>query len=216
MAAYRYDLHIHTNYSDGVASVREVVEKAAALRLETIAITDHFWPSLGSQRAKRGLIKNRRIEIDQLRSEYPGLRILDGAEVDIMPYGKLADVSGGYGQFDILIGSFHYTCDSSLWSSTLTKALREFVFDTLGHWDGYLTNYRKEDGRRAAQALAEANVAIELSARYPVSHTEFLELARDAGCKFVLGSDAHTLNEIGRLDDQIKMAEALNLPLVEY
>jgi len=216
MTSYRYDIHIHTEYSDGVASVREVVEKAVVLRLETIAITDHFWPSLGSQRAKRGLIKKRRFEIDQLRSEYPELTILDGAEVDIMPYGKLANVSGGYDQFDILIGSFHYSCDSSLWSSTLTKVLREFSFNTLGHWDGYLTNYRQEDGQRAAKALARANVAIELSARYPIRYTDFLELARDAGCRFVLGSDAHTVSEIGRVDDQIKTAEALDLPLIEY
>jgi DNA polymerase (family 10) len=216
MASHRYDVHIHTEYSDGAASVREVVEKAVALRLETIAITDHFWPSLGSQRAKKGLIKQRRIEIEQLKLEYPELTILDGAEVDIMPYGKLANISGGYDQFDILIGSFHYSCDSSLWSSTLTKALRDFSFDTLGHWDGYLTNFRQEDGRRAAEALARADVAIELSARYPIRYTEFLELARDAGCNFVLGSDAHTLGEIGQLADQIKTAEALDLPLIEY
>ena len=53
------------------------------LKLETIAITDHFWPSMGSQRGGIKNIESRRYEIDTGRSDFPKLAILDGAEVDI-------------------------------------------------------------------------------------------------------------------------------------
>jgi 3',5'-nucleoside bisphosphate phosphatase len=35
------DLHLHTNYSGGRASPQELVEHAASLGMQTIAITDH-------------------------------------------------------------------------------------------------------------------------------------------------------------------------------
>jgi histidinol phosphatase-like PHP family hydrolase len=114
MPAIQYDYHIHSSFSDGNTSIRNIVERAIKLRLETIAIIDHFWPSIGSTRGGINLIKERREAIETVRGEYPQIRILEGAEVDINSDGTMAPVAGGLDQFDIVIGSIHWGSDSRL------------------------------------------------------------------------------------------------------
>jgi histidinol phosphatase-like PHP family hydrolase len=209
-------MHIHTTYSDSRIVLQDAVEKCKSLRLEVIAFTDHFWPSLGSQRGGINLIKRRREEINTVRNEYPQLRILDGAEVDITMNGGLENVAGGSDQFDIVIGSIHHFLDSAKWIRTLERTLENDTFDILGHWDGYLRNFSREDGERAAQLLAENNVAIEISSRYECQWEYFFEIARDAGCKFTLGSDAHWIEAIERFEKQRNILKAFDLELREF
>jgi histidinol phosphatase-like PHP family hydrolase len=209
------DLHIHSNYSDAVSSMEEIVKRAIALKLKTIAIADHFWPSLGSRQGGVNLIEQRRHEIETCRNDYPYIRILDAAEVDIQSNGELAPVAGGLEQFDLVIGSFHWYTDSTTWVSALVKALRRKEFQILGHWDGYLSSYREEDGIIAAEALAKAEVAVELNGRYSVEHVGFLELAKSYGCKFSLGSDSHHPSTVGDLQFQENLATSMGLEIVK-
>jgi len=215
MFATRYDLHVHSSYSDGNNDISDIIHRANMLHLEAIAITDHFWPSMGSQKGGINIIENRRHEIDTVRSDYPKLSILDGAEVDIQSNGTLAPVAGGLEQFDIVIGSFHWISDSRTWASALTKALQNPQFQILGHWDGYLSSYQQEDGHAVVEALAGTGIAIELNGRYISEQTGFLEMARDCGCVFSLGSDSHSVETIGQLDFQRKLAEDFELDLAE-
>ncbi len=209
------DLHIHSNYSDGVSSVEEIVQKATSLKLKTIAIADHFWPSLGSQKGGKDLIEQRRHEIESNQNYNTDLTILDAAEVDIQSNGDLAPVAGGLDQFDLVIGSFHWYTDSTRWASSLLQALRKSRFEILGHWDGYLSSYKEEDGRIAAEALASAEVAIELNGRYSVEHVGFLELAKSYGCDFTFGSDAHHVSTVGDLEFQEQLASSMNLDIMK-
>jgi DNA polymerase (family 10) len=211
----RCDLHIHTDYSDAVCTVSEVTQKASQMGLQAIAITDHFWPSLGSRGRGRGIITRRREEIEVERLEYPKVAILDGAEVDINFDGTIAPVAGGLDQFDLVIGSVHRGSDSLTWSRAICRVLERTHFDILGHWDGYLTTYRRADGETVAEKLAEHGVAIELSTRYPVEYVDFLEIARKMGCMFTLGSDSHSTDTIGDLTRPKQLAEAYDLPLLD-
>jgi DNA polymerase (family 10) len=209
------DLHIHSNYSDGVSTIEEIVQRAVTLKLKTIAIADHFWPSLGSRQGGVNLIEQRRHEIETCRNDFPDLRILDAAEVDIQSNGELAPVAGGLEQFDLVIGSFHWYTDSTTWASSLVKALRRKEFQILGHWDGYLSSYREEDGKIVAESLGEAGVAIELNGRYSVEHVGFLELAKSYGCVFSLGSDSHHPETVGDLEFQEKLATSMELEILQ-
>ncbi len=215
MPSGNHDLHIHSLYSDASSEVFRIAERSSSLGLDTIAITDHFWPSLGSRRGGRPLIEERRAEIESARDHFSELRVLDGAEVDIDADGELAEVAGGLEQFDLIVGSFHWSMDSSLWAQALARALREPRFQILGHWDGFLTSFRESDGDAAATALAKAGVAIELSGRYQVQYPRFLEQGKEHGCVFSFGSDAHSVEGIGRLQYQRQLASDLDLKIVD-
>jgi histidinol phosphatase-like PHP family hydrolase len=208
------DLHIHSNYSDGESSVDEIVRRATSLGLKTIGLTDHFWPSMGSQKGGKNLIEQRRREIETARSDFPDIRILDGAEVDIQSNGELAPVAGGLEQFDLIIGSFHHFTDSTRWASALSKAVRKKQFQILGHWDGYLSSYRDEDGEIAAKALANAGIVVELNGRYRIENTDFFETAKLSGCMFSLGSDSHHMSTVGRLHFQTQLATSMDLVII--
>lgn len=210
------DLHIHSNYSDGVSSIEEIIQRAASLKLKTIAITDHFWPSSGSRKGGKNTIVQRRHEIEIGRIDFPDLTILEGAEVDIHSNGDLAPVAGGLEQFDLVIGSFHRGTDSTRWVSALVKAVRKKEFQILGHWDGYLSSYREEDGWMAAEALAEAGIAVELNGRYLIENTGFLELAKSFGCVFSLGSDSHDIGTVGKLNFLTKLASSMELQIIQF
>ncbi len=208
-----YDLHIHSDYSDGLGSVRNIAKKAISMGLNTIAICDHFWPCLGSRKAGSKWIEERRDKIWNLRTAFKPLRILDGAEVDMSSDGSYAEIAAPLDSFDLVIGSIHFAVNSTQWRSTIQKAVEKWRFDILAHWDGYLTTFSEEDGLAVARVLADNDVAVELSRHYEIQYPEFLEMARDAGCKFTFGSDAHKLEFIGRLENQIELARALELPL---
>jgi histidinol phosphatase-like PHP family hydrolase len=207
------DLHTHSRFSDGAETIGAIVERAMQLRLEVVAICDHFWPCIGSNQGGIGLIRERREAIDVARADFPRIRVLDGAEIDIMPDGTFSQVAGGHEQFDLVIGSVHWGSDSSRWASAVIGASKRGVMHILGHFDGYLSTYKQADGEIVASALAENDIAVELNLRYPPNNLEFFETARDQGCLFTLGSDAHRLNGVGRNEEQAKLADALNLPL---
>lgn len=212
----RCDLHLHSAFSDGQASVRDLVERAASIKLEAIAITDHFWPCLGSRKGGRQLIEQRRNQIWDLRSVFKNLSILDGAEIDVSSNGLPAPIADDLTRFDIVIGSFHTSLSSTQWRSAIQRAVNVWRFDILGHWDGYLSSFREEDGAAVAKILADHGIAIEISARYVTQHPEFFGVARDAGCQFTFGSDAHTITEVGKLSEQVALARALGLSLRSF
>ncbi len=209
------DLHIHSNYSDGESSIDEIVQRAAYMKLKTIAIIDHFWPSVGSRKGGKNIIEQRRHEIETSRIDYPHMTILEGAEIDIQSNGELAPVSGGLDQFDLVIGSFHHFLDSTRWASALSKVVRKKQFHILGHWDGYLSSYREADSEIAANALAHAGVIVELNGRYRIEDTDLFETAKIAGCSFSLGSDSHHVSTVGKLDFQYRLASNMELQLVQ-
>ncbi|MCK5303482.1 MAG: hypothetical protein KAJ96_10100, partial [Candidatus Thorarchaeota archaeon] len=175
----RSDLHIHSRFSDGVETIGAIAERAMQLRLEVIAICDHFWPSIGSNQGGIGLIRERREAIEVARADFPKIRVLNGAEIDIMPDGSFSQVAGGHEQFDLVTGSVHWGSDSSRWASAVIGASKRGVMQILGHFDGYLSTYRQADGEIVAAALAENDVAVELNSRYPPDNLEFFETARD-------------------------------------
>lgn len=215
MTHQRVDLHVHSDFSDASSSIPDIVKRARTVGLKCLAITDHFWPSIGSHRGGISVVRERHNLIVDMQNENSKLRILEGVEVDINSNGTLAPVSGSLDQFEIIIGSVHWGSDSARWASAVARAAKSGLFQILAHFDGYLSSYRHEDGERVAEALAENNIAVELSDRYPPQYIEFIETARDSGCKFSIGSDSHSLRTIGQIGDQVKLGKAMSLEFIK-
>jgi len=103
----RGDLHMHSRWSDGFDSIEAMVARAAALGYEYVAITDHSKSSGAAGGLTVELLKRQRQEIAELRRRFPGIAVLHGAEVDILPDGRLDFPDDVLAELDIVLASLH-------------------------------------------------------------------------------------------------------------
>ena len=98
---------MHTTYSDGRDSLAAMVQAAAALGYEYIAITDHSARAAAARTLTLDALERQRDEIARLRERFPALTILHGIEVDIMPDGRLDFEDEVLESLDIVLASLH-------------------------------------------------------------------------------------------------------------
>ena len=133
----RGDLHTHTTYSDGKATIEEMIDHADELGYEYIALTDHS----PSQRIAHGLALDR---LEQKIEEIQSLRkkrrdrpphILIGSEVDILSDGKLDYPDEILARVDIVVASIHslFRHNKDEITGRLIDALGNPHLDILGH-----------------------------------------------------------------------------------
>jgi DNA polymerase (family 10) len=103
----RGDLHMHTNASDGRDSLEAMAETCASLGYEYIAVTDHSQSAGASRTVSEDDLLRQLDQIDQLQQRLPGLRILKGTEVDILPDGRLDFPDRLLERLDLVLASLH-------------------------------------------------------------------------------------------------------------
>jgi DNA polymerase (family 10) len=103
----RGDLHSHTSWSDGRDTSERMVQAARDLGYDYLAITDHSERSFASRTLAEADVPKQRAEIDALRARMPGITVLHGVEVDIMPDGTLDFPDDVLRGFDIVLASLH-------------------------------------------------------------------------------------------------------------
>lgn len=201
----RGDLHIHTRYSDGINTIREMVEAARSRGYRYLAITDHS----RSLAVARGLsveqLLAQREEISQLNRELEGFTVLAGIEVDILPDGRLDYDDEILAAMDIVIASIHsgFHQGEEQIMARLEAALRHPYVDILGHPTGRML------GRRPAYAVnldrilelaAETGTILEINASPDRLDLEenTARRAKEYGIPLAINTDAH---DAGRLDD---------------
>jgi DNA polymerase (family 10) len=205
LADLRGDLHKHTNYSDGRASVEEMVEGAAALGYEYIALTDHS----PSARIARGLDRNRLeekiVEVDRVRNQRDRRKpqILLGAEVDILADGGLDYPEEILAHFDVVVAAVHSSFRQSRdrMAKRLLKAISNPYVHILAHPLTRLMGSREPvefDFERMVEAAAEAGVALELNwqpLRLDLTDT-MARAAQEAGAMLAIDTDAHSVGQL--------------------
>ncbi|HET9533628.1 MAG TPA: PHP domain-containing protein, partial [Blastocatellia bacterium] len=103
----RGDFHMHTTWSDGQNTVREMVEAACARGFEYIAITDHTMAcSIANGNTPKELLEEI-AEIESVASEFEDIRVLKGAEVDILFDGSLDMPTDVLDRLDWIVCSIH-------------------------------------------------------------------------------------------------------------
>ena len=103
----RGDLHMHSTYSDGRDPLAEMVQEAASLGYEYIAITDHSERSAAIRTLTPDALARQADEVARLRERFPQLVILHGIEVDIMPDGRLDFADDVLERLDLVLASLH-------------------------------------------------------------------------------------------------------------
>jgi DNA polymerase (family 10) len=106
-ADIRGDLHVHSNWTDGTASIAAMAEAAQAQGYEYIALTDHSHRvAMAHGLDPAGLARQSR-EIDRVNARLQGLTILKGIEVDILKDGTLDLPDASLAKLDIVIAAVH-------------------------------------------------------------------------------------------------------------
>jgi|TARA_B110000495_G_C23028277_1_gene611596 DNA polymerase (family 10) len=208
------DLHMHTNATDGAATLREMADAAVTRNLSYIAITDH------SQRVSmaRGLDAERlRAQwnmIDQVRTEYEGrLTILKGIECDILEPGGMDLPDDCLEEADWVLASIHYGQKQPRDQITerLLGAIENPWVSCIAHPTGRLINRRppyEVDMESVMQAVKQHGKLLELNAnpaRLDLNDVH-LAAAKRLGIPVVISSDAHSTDGLDVMRYGIKQA----------
>ena len=201
----RCDLHMHTNWSDGRGTLRQMVEAAASLGHEYIAITDHS----KSSRVANGLTPERlSAQIQQVReinTEIDGMEVLAGSEVDILKDGSLDFPDELLAQLDIVIASVHegLSMSESEMTDRIIRAIENPYVTIIGHPTGRLLGRRPGYAvnlEAVIDAAAAHHVALEINAAPSRLDLEpsAVRQALARGVLLSVNTDAHSIPDLGR------------------
>jgi DNA polymerase (family X) len=206
VADIRGDLHCHTTWSDGRASVGEMGRAARDLGYEYIAICDHT-PAVG---AVRGLtpddVRRQGEEIAAANELLAPFRVLRGIECDILPDGRLDLPDDVLAELDWVQASVHggQRMPQREMTRRVEEALRNPHVRCLSHPTGRIIGRRPEnalDLERVFEVALETGVALEvngLAPRLDLSGEHVREAIR-AGVPIVCSTDAHSVRGLGNM-----------------
>ncbi len=192
------DLHVHSNYTDGRNTIREMAQAARELGYSYIAITDHSQHLTVANGLRPEDIERQIEEIEEVNASLKGITVLKGAEVDILEDGALDLPDEVLRMLDVRVCSVHYKFDLGRQKQTsrILRAMENPYFDILGHPTGRLIGERQAydvDIERIMRAAQESGRMLEIN-----SYPDRLDLddihcrtAADLGVKIVISTDSH-------------------------
>jgi len=196
------DLQMHTDASDGKATLTEMIDAARAFGHAYIAITDHS-PRTSMAGQSPAEIRAQWKEIDRLNKGTRGLRVLKSVEMDILENGKLDLPDDLLAEADYVVATIHYGLKQSERQLTdrLLGAIENRWVDAIGHPTGRILPNRPSyplDFDVVAKAAANAKCLLEINGSERLDLPDTLAAAaKSHGVRFVLSTDAHNTRELG-------------------
>jgi DNA polymerase (family X) len=198
----RGDLHTHTDLTDGVATMEEMVEAAAQRGYAYYAVTDHA-PNLFMQRMSDDKMRAQRAELRAVAGRYPNMWLLHGTELNIDPDGGVDWPAEFLAGFDLCVASVHshFTQPRAEMTRRLVRACENPHVNIIGHPTGRLIGRRPAvdvDVDELFQAAARTGTAIEVNAspdRLDLADGHIYR-ARRYGVRFAIDSDAHATTHL--------------------
>jgi DNA polymerase (family X) len=209
----RGDLHCHSTWSDGRASVEEMARAARERGYEYLAICDHT-PAVG---AVRGLtaddVRRQAEEIAAANERLAPFRVLRGIECDVLPDGRLDLPDDVLAELDWVQASVHggQRMPGREMTKRVEEALRNPHVRCLSHPTGRLINRRPEnavDLERVYEVAREEGVALEVNGlpdRLDL-RGEHVRDALRAGVSIVCSTDAHSMRGLGNMELSVRTA----------
>jgi len=225
----KMDLHTHTKFSDGRNTVIDNIRSAEACGLEILGITDHVF------RAEDFIWLDDLRNI--IRKTNSSVKVLAGAEVHIKKDGTLPLSSDSLSKLDIVIGESYVPKEwnSSLTRMKFLEIVGESIkklaenkfIDIIAHplhlgrtrWIRDFRDLDKDFLEDITSALANSHVAVEVMSQmywwYPdmrisdftKAYIGFIKLCSKKGCRFSVGSDAHSAGAVGNIIWSLKVLE---------
>ena len=207
----RGDLQMHTDASDGKATLAEMIDAARALDYAYIAITDHS-PRTSMAGQSPAEIRAQWKEIDRLNKAMRGFRVLKSVEMDILENGKLDLPDDVLAEADYVVATIHYGLKQTERQLTdrLLSAIGSRWVDAIGHPTGRRLPDRQSypvDFDVVAKAAADAKCLLEINGSERLDLPDTLAAAAKAhGVRFVLSTDAHNTRELGFMKFAVALA----------
>ena len=218
-AHYQGDIHSHSKWSDGKATMLEMARGAQAMGYRYLGVTDHS-PRIkvvNGLDADRLLAQSR--EMADVQAQVPDVALLQGIEVDILEDGALDLPDMVLELLDVVIASPHVKLrqEEAAMTERMLRAVSHPHVDVIGHPTGRRPGSREGatyDYEAVFKMAAGNHVALEIDcdpARMDLS-PEMARLALESGCNFALDADAHAPAEFAYVPMGMWMARRAGIP----
>ncbi len=197
------DLQMHTTYSDGKNTLAEMVAACRAKGYAYMAVTDHTAAVQVAGGLTAAGFRRQFAEIEKLRASVSSLHILKSAEVDILDDGRLDLDDATVAELDLVVVSVHsrFSLSKEAMTRRIVRALQHPHVNVLAHPTGRLLGRREPyplDMEEIVKVARNEGVLLEINAqphRLDLGDTH-ARLAREAGVKLVISTDAHRVREL--------------------
>jgi DNA polymerase (family X) len=207
------DLHIHSDWSDGRASILEMAKAAKVLGYEYVAVSDHS-PSVGIA----GGLSPEKLEekikaVATVNEALKGITVLMGTEVDIKADGRLDYPNDLLAKCDVVVASVHMGQQQTLRAITgrLISAIENEHVDIIGHPTGRIIDQRDPydlDMQSVLEAAGRTGTAMEINA-YP-RRLDLNDInaraAKEMGVRMCVNSDAHEPEQLNVMKYGVNVA----------
>jgi len=198
-ANIRGDLHVHSDWTDGTASIEAMAKAAQALGYQYMALTDHSRRVAMAHGLDPARLAKQSREIDRINARLRNFTILKGIEVDILKDGSLDLPDSSLAKLDFVVASVHSYFDLTRQAQTdrIIQAMNNPLVSVIGHPTGRLIGEREPyeiDMERLIAAAATIRCCLEINAQPERLDLNDLHVhaAKQSGIKFAISTDAHS------------------------
>lgn len=210
----RGDFHMHTTWSDGGYSIREMVEACRAKGYSHMVITDHTHYLKVANGLTPERLREQIAEIRQLNEEYDDIEVFCGTEMDILPDGSLDFDDDLLQELDFVIASIHSNFNQSQEQimERLHTALKNPYVTMIAHPTGRIIGQREGYNPDVPQLIEWAkkyDKILELNGnphRFDLA-TDYLVMAQEAGVKIAINTDAHAIDQLDLMDIGVRYGQ---------
>ena len=192
------DLQVHTERTDGTASMEQMAAAAKEFGLDYIAITDHTKSLALAGGLDEDELLDQAAKAAALSDRLEGMRVLSSAEVNILKDGTLDIANNVLDKLDIVGAAIHsnFSLPVEVQTDRLVRAAKNPSVDILFHPTGRLINKREGypvDMEKVIDAAVDTGTALEVDAHYNRLDLkdEYVRMAVKKGVKLTIDSDSH-------------------------
>ncbi len=199
----RGTFHCHTDWSDGAATLEEMVEAAKNLGYKYLGIADHSQSLTVANGLTPDRVRKQQKAIEDLAKKVSGIHIFKGTECDILPDGNLDFDDELLATFDYVVASVHshFNMTDQEMTARIVKAVSNPRVTMLGHATGRLLMRRegyKVDLEAVLKAAAKHGTMVEINAHPMRLDLDWIHCkrAKELGVELVINPDAHSTSDL--------------------
>ncbi len=197
------DLHVHSLYSDGRNSLKDIAQAAKKRGYQYIAVTDHSQRLKMARGLDEGRLRNQIEEIDKLNQKLKDIVILKGIEVDILEDGSLDLPESILKKLDVIVAAVHsgFNLSKEKQTKRILKAVDNKLVNILAHPSGRIINSREPyvlDLEKIFTEAVDKNCYMEINSqpdRLDLNDVQ-IRAAKEKGVKMVINTDSHHLGNL--------------------